>query len=359
MAQNIKLYGDTSITPGDIPTGVVPTRASFTHLWQGCLGNCPKPQYNPPRWTPPGTSAWSFGGYGSGDMTNKQSTNEDVRTLIQNEHTNSGWNSFLNNNAGNKRVVAKAGWDIPSGSVIEYVRVWVRCGTGEGKTKYLQPFWQSTLNSNGQADTTGSTGFPAISSGKTWDVTTKFPCKAGLSAFNSIYSSSKWTTSPITGEVWNAALMERLVWGVRHGKKGTEGQPGSFETRGWHGISALMVEVGYDAAVDYEVTTLPAIGVTGTDATLQGNVDPMGDQGGDYFFEYGTTEIMGNATAHQPQVPGGAAYPTEAALTGLVSDTLYFYRAAATDSNGLVHYGATLSFITVTPCSTRASLVGG
>ena len=43
MATKIRLYGSTSITPGDIPTGVVPDRANITYLWQGCLGNCPKP----------------------------------------------------------------------------------------------------------------------------------------------------------------------------------------------------------------------------------------------------------------------------------------------------------------------------
>ena len=368
MATKIRLYGSTSITPGDIPTGVVPDRANIVYLWQGCLGNCPKPQYNPPiLMGSPNTSSWSFGGYGSNDLMNVQNSNEDIRTFIQDEKYGAGgfanptgWNSFLNNNAINKRLLAaQVGTDIPSGSVIEYVRVWVRCGAGTKTNKYLQPYWQQIFNESGNPDNAGSAQWPAVDSGKDWDTTTHFVCRPNRSSHLDIQSSSKWTTVPITGETWNAALMERLAWGVRHGKKGTEGQPSNVGDPGFHGVSELMIEVGYDAAADYDVTTLAAVGVTGTEATLQGLVDQKADQGGDYFFQYGTTEALGTETGHNPQLGTGEAYNTSANIAGLASDTLYFYRAAATDSNGLEHYGEILTFLTVIPCSTRASLIGG
>lgn len=357
MATKIKLYGSTDITPDDIPAGVTPTRADILHIWAGCLGGGCSGSYNPPDWQT--STAWSFGGYGSGDLKNTQSTNENIRGFIQNEHRNSGWNSFLNNNAQNKRVLGRAGTDIPSGSVIEYVRVWVRAGTGELPQKYLQPFWQSSLTADGAPDGSGSTQFPSISSGKTWDTPTKFVCNKASAGYDAIQKSSKWTTVPVSGEVWNAALMQQLAWGVRHGRRGQDGNPSNSGTGQFLGIAALMIEVGYDAAVDYEVTTGPALSVDGTSATITGTVNPEGDAAGDYFFEYGTSEALGTATAAQPQLGTGEEYETQAALTGLVSDTLYYYRAAATDSNGLVHYGAKLTFLTVSPCSTRTTLVGG
>jgi len=358
--QNIRLYGAPDITPGDIPTGVVPTRADIDYLWQGCLGNCAAPQYNPPRkMGAPETSAWSFGGYGSGNLLNSQSTNENIRTLIQNGNRNSGWNSFLNNNANNKRVLAVVGEDLPSGSVISYVRVWVRCGGAQNPKKYLQPFWQQIFDSGGNPDGTGSTGFPSVSSVTSWDNTTKFVCNPGSAGYNAIQSSSKWETVPIPGQVWNAALMGRLAWGVRHGRRGTEGQPSSPGDPLFHGIASLMIEVGYDAAVEYLVTTVAATGVTGTTATLNGEVNPFGDTGGDWFFQYGTSELLGTETAHQPQPLGGALYPTSTPIAGLTSDIVYYFRACATDSNGLVHYGQILTFLTVSPCSVRAGLVGG
>lgn len=358
--QNITLYGSTDITPGDIPAGVVPTRKNIDFLWQGCLGNCAAPQYNPPRkMGSPETSTWSFGGYGSGSLINDQNTNDNIRTLIQNEHRNSGWNSFLNNNANNKRLLAIIGEDLPSGSQISYVRVWVRCGAGTAPAKYLQPFWQQIFDSQGNPDNAGSTQFPAVSSGTGWDSKTHFVCNPGSAGYNQIQSSSKWETVPITGEVWNAELMGRLAWGVRHGKRGQEGQPSNPGDPGFHGVAALTIEVGFDAAVEYEVTTVAATGVTGTGATLNGIVNPFGDTGGDYFFQYGTSELLGNETGHQPQPLAAGTYNTDAILTGLTSDTVYYFRAAATDSNGVEHYGQILNFLTVTPCSVRAGLVGG
>jgi hypothetical protein len=364
--QNIRLYGATDITPGDIPTGVVPTRADFTRLWQGCLGNCDPPQYNPPRELGVGTgaggsneaSAWSFGGYGSGNLLNSQSTNENIRGLIQNENRNSGWNSFLNGNAINKRLLAVVGDDLPSGTQIAYVRIWVRCGCGVKPKKYLQPYWQRIYNGEGVPDKAGSAEWPNVSSTTEWDTTTKFVCNPGSTGYDQIQSSSKWETTPLSG-TWTPEMMGRLAWGVRHGRRGTEGQPSNTGDPAFHGVASLMIEVGYDAAVEYEVTTLPAVGVTGTEATLQGQVNPFGDTGGDYFFQYGTSELLGTETAHQPQPLNGDIYETSQALAGLSSDTVYYFRACATDSNGVEHYGQILTFLTVTPCSVRAGLVGG
>jgi len=243
--------------------------------------------------------------------------------------------------------------------VISYVRIWVRCGSGKAPIKFLQPFYQQIFFENGNPDETGGSGWPAISSQKTWDTTTHFVCNPGSAGFDLIQSSSKWTTPPIPGKVWNAELMGRLAWGVRHGLRDKEGQPGNPGDPGHHGVSALLIEVGYDAAVEYEVTTVAATGVTGTTATLNGEINPFGDTGGDYFFQYGTSELLGTETVHQPQILAGGTYQTSANIAGLTSDTVYYFRACATDSNGVEHYGQILNFLTVTPCSVRAGLVGG
>ncbi|HMD58046.1 MAG TPA: hypothetical protein VKG82_11315 [Solirubrobacteraceae bacterium] len=85
-----------------------------------------------------------------------------------------------------------------------------------------------------------------------------------------------------------------------------------------------------------EVSAAPAAGVTLSGATLVGEVDPN-YQATSYRFEWGTTTEYGN------ELPLGGAelgstddtlHPVEAVLAGLTPDTIYHFRAVATNCGG-------------------------
>lgn len=359
----VKIYGSPDFTPNDLPAGTTLERAPFStpsnliggqELWAGCLGSGCQPMddigYSHADWRT--ATAWSYGGYGTTQMDAYEQGN-DCNTpygggclpgSLQDSQNFTGWNSFLNQNAGNKRLVVRAGTDLPAGSTITYVRVWIRGGSFSA-FGYPQPYWQ------GAPDQSGSNDFPPLSSAKLWDPGAWF---VSPSTYNIAQVSSKWTTSPVPGQPWTPALMNSLAWGVRHGRRGEEGNPGS----GVINVGEMAIEVGYTTTAQYAVTTGPVTDLTGTTATLTGTVNPFGDPTGFWFFQYGTNTALGTSSPQVAQ-PSSTTYNISLNLAGLVSDTTYYYRAAARDSSGVFHYGATLSFLTVTSCSTRASLVGG
>lgn len=350
----VRMYGSLNFTPNDIPAGDVFDRADFTFIWAGCLGSGSTPPCGSEHVDTGlrSATAWSFGGYGCSDFINNETCN-DCNTptgagcmpqSLQDEGMGTGWNSFLNANGINKRVVAIVGTDLPAGTTITYVRVWIRGGSFEGTTKKPQPFWQFN-------DGAGSGAYPAVSSGTQWDPGN---WSVSSSTYNLLQASSKWTTNPSATQPWTPALMASMGWGVRHGPRGAEGNPGA----GTINISEMGVEVGYASAVQYTVTTGPALSVTGTAATLTGSVNPFGDASGSFFFQYGTNTALGSATAETPQ-PLTTLYSVSVDLAGLTSDTTYYYRLVARDSTGTLRFGQTLNFLTVSSCSTRSSLVGG
>jgi hypothetical protein len=351
----VKIYGSNDFTPADLPSGTTLERAPFTTIWAGCLGTPCEALVGGQLYSygidNPYT-AWSWGGYGSSELFSCENCH-DCNTAggpgcmpasLQDQNQGTGWNSFLNGNAGNKRVMAsQVGVDLPGGTVITYVRIWVRAGSFEGGTKFLQPFWQNK-------DQSGSGDFAGISSQRTWDPGI---FQASPSTYGAIQVSSKWIIPPYGG-IWTKEQMANLAWGVRHGYRGDEGNP----RQGTLNIPEMAVEVGYESALQYSVTTGPALGVTGTQATLTGTVNPFGDPTGSFYFQYGTTTGLGSATGAQGQ-PSASEYSVSVDLLGLMSDTTYYYRLVAVDSTGGLHFGETLSFLTVSACSTRASLVGG
>ncbi|MCS7027480.1 MAG: T9SS type A sorting domain-containing protein [Bacteroidia bacterium] len=80
------------------------------------------------------------------------------------------------------------------------------------------------------------------------------------------------------------------------------------------------------------VTTLDATNVTATSATINGNVLP--NVACDVFFEWGTTNLLGNTTTSQSIPQGTTVQNISVNLTGLASGTLYFYRIRATFNSG-------------------------
>jgi hypothetical protein len=76
---------------------------------------------------------------------------------------------------------------------------------------------------------------------------------------------------------------------------------------------------------------------------LNGYVDPNGTNDTTRWFEWGGSQSLGNSTQKLSQ--GSVASNFSATLSGLVSNTTYYYRAVARNSSGTV-YGNTLSFTT-------------
>ncbi|MCX6306598.1 MAG: BACON domain-containing carbohydrate-binding protein [Bacteroidetes bacterium] len=93
------------------------------------------------------------------------------------------------------------------------------------------------------------------------------------------------------------------------------------------------------------VTTVVASSVTPTTATLNGTVNPNGLPT-DYHFEYGNTPMSLNLST--PAVSAGSgstAVSVSTDITGLLSDTNYFFKIVAESSGGTVS-GLKVKFIT-------------
>jgi hypothetical protein len=82
-------------------------------------------------------------------------------------------------------------------------------------------------------------------------------------------------------------------------------------------------------------TTKAATAVTSTSATINGTVNPNG-QDTTYAFQWGLTTSYGNETpVPQSSVGGGStAAPVSANLSGLTSGTVYHYRVIASNASG-------------------------
>ena len=95
------------------------------------------------------------------------------------------------------------------------------------------------------------------------------------------------------------------------------------------------------------VSTAAATALTLTGATLNGAVTNMGSYSGSTiyaYFEYGIDPTYSNTTTEQPVTAIGTF---DDPVTGLSSDTLYYYRAAVRYSGTSYVYGAQLTFTTL------------
>jgi len=80
-------------------------------------------------------------------------------------------------------------------------------------------------------------------------------------------------------------------------------------------------------------TTGDASGITDTQVSLAGTVNPQG-QLTSYAFQYGTTTAYGQQTSLNSAGAGRADTPVRADLAGLTSGTTYHYRVIATNGDG-------------------------
>jgi DNA-binding beta-propeller fold protein YncE len=93
--------------------------------------------------------------------------------------------------------------------------------------------------------------------------------------------------------------------------------------------------------------TPSATGVTATEATLHGEVNPQGNETSCHF-EYGTTEAYGTSVPCQPELVGeGSKFKPEAVtISGLEGNTEYHFRLVATTAAGGLVHGADQTFTT-------------
>jgi hypothetical protein len=92
--------------------------------------------------------------------------------------------------------------------------------------------------------------------------------------------------------------------------------------------------------------TLSATGVTSTTAQLRGTVNPNG-AATQAAFEWGPTAALGNITPTINLLSGNTAVPIASPLSSLSPNTIYYYRARATNpDNTQVQYGTTRTFTT-------------
>ncbi|HVQ01376.1 MAG TPA: Ig-like domain-containing protein [Candidatus Thermoplasmatota archaeon] len=126
-----------------------------------------------------------------------------------------------------------------------------------------------------------------------------------------------------------------------------------FCTRGWAGTDhedfPKVADCGIHKNTGIKVVTGDASSVSPTEATLHGLLVHDGGGPCSVYFEYGTTMAYGNFTADQTKTAGDNFSET---VTGLLPETLYHYRAVASNgqtmNNGTDRTFLTLPYIHVT-----------
>ncbi len=112
-----------------------------------------------------------------------------------------------------------------------------------------------------------------------------------------------------------------------------------------------VVEIFGPGIAVASASTGAATGVTSTDATLHGSVEPAGTEVTSCHFEYGTEAgaLTQSATCAQPTpYSGSTPVAVTAQITGLNGGTTYFYRLVASGVNGTVS-GEQEAFTTAGP----------
>ncbi len=99
-------------------------------------------------------------------------------------------------------------------------------------------------------------------------------------------------------------------------------------------VAILALPVGLAQAVSAPTAETGGVtDLTGTTATLRGQVNPNGQQT-NYTFEWGGTTTYGHQTTVTSAGAGTSGKSVAAALTGLSPGTVYHYRLTATNASG-------------------------
>lgn len=143
-----------------------------------------------------------------------------------------------------------------------------------------------------------------------------------INAGSSSYSVATSVTGLIPGSTYHFRL-------VSEGSSGTVyGEDKIFTTSGIAPVAA----------------TVAATAITKASATLNASVNPNGTAT-TYYFQYGTSANYGQTTAVKSAGSGTSAIQAAVNVSGLTSNTTYYYRVVAKNASGTV-YGVSQSFKT-------------
>lgn len=152
---------------------------------------------------------------------------------------------------------------------------------------------------------------------------------------NPAYYAYTWLTNPATGVAWTWSDISSLQAGVALRSESAVQGINVF-------VYQLYVEVTSSVAPVFVTQT--ASSVTGTSATLNGNLQTLGNETSVYaYFEYGLTTSYGTTTSEQTKTSIGSVTQS---ITGLVPLTTYYYRTVLRYQTSIYAYGSAQSFAT-------------
>lgn len=108
-------------------------------------------------------------------------------------------------------------------------------------------------------------------------------------------------------------------------------------------VFAIFGMASVSFAASPTMLSMPATGVTQTQATLNGTFNANGTSPMDVRFEYGTTTKLGKFTTYNTQVSAYGSYSDT--ITGLAPNTTYYFRAMGVNATS-PDYGTILDFTT-------------
>jgi hypothetical protein len=136
------------------------------------------------------------------------------------------------------------------------------------------------------------------------------------------------TAESVVPAAWGAVKVGATLTGLQHSTP----YHWRVVVKTSHG-AAEGVDHEFTIPYDVEIKERSASNVGLSEATLNGEVQPVGVEA-KYYFEYGTTEAYGSRTSEASAGSGNAFVEVSAVLTGLELGTIYHYRLVASSSRG-------------------------
>ena len=127
----------------------------------------------------------------------------------------------------------------------------------------------------------------------------------------------------------------------------TGGSSHTFKVRSTNAEAIEASPATYSWVTPPGATTESATGVKGTEAVLNGSVNPRGTATS-YYFDYGTTTAYGSTVPASPKAVGSgtSAVKVSESISGLTGNTTYHFRVVAENPSGGITKGSDLTFKT-------------